>query len=330
MENEQIPFVEVAWRALAEYGMGAASLAFIQHSDNVTFKVESPGSGVYLLRIHVPVSQAMGDHGADAAAVHSELIWLEALSRDTDLVLQEPIRNRAGALITQVPRGDSPALVNCTLMRWVDGQPYHRDLESEQTARQIGEILAKLHNHASRWQVPEGFTRPKRDIAYFEGALSTVRLAFEDGRIAAPDYAELERSIALVTEMLRTLDEDRQDYGIMHADTHKGNMLYDDGRIRLIDFSFCAFGSYMFDVGICLGDMKHDLHRAFLDSYQSLRALPDDHPRLIEGLSVGSMVGTFSYWVANPNAQELLARKVPQIVGDYTAKFNRGERFWFR
>jgi Ser/Thr protein kinase RdoA (MazF antagonist) len=319
----------LAGQALAAYDLIGHTRTFIRHSDNATFKVEGPDAGTYLLRIHVPVSAAMGAQGADPDMVRSELLWLDALSRDTDLVLQAPVRNRDGELVTQLPAGDGAPPVNCTLMRWVEGQPYHRDLESEGTARQIGRILATLHNHASRWQVPPGFARPRRDVAYFESALATVRLARDDGRIAAADYAELVRSIELLTAMLRSGDGDRQTNGIMHADTHKGNMLYHDGEMRLIDFSFCAFGNYMFDVGICLCDMKPELHAACLDSYQRLRPLPAGYERWIEGLWVGSMVGTFSYWVANPNAQELLARKVPQIVRDYTARFNRGERFWF-
>jgi Ser/Thr protein kinase RdoA (MazF antagonist) len=177
--------------------------------------------------------------------------------------------------------------------------------------------------------VPPGFTRPRRDVAYFENALATVRLARDDGRIAAADYAELARSIELVTAMLRSQEGNRQTNGIMHADTHKGNMLYHEGEIRLIDFSFCAFGNYLFDLGICLCDMKPELHAACLESYWRLRPLPAGYERWIEGLWVGSMVGTFSYWVANPNAQELLARKVPEIVRHYTSRYNRDERFWF-
>jgi Ser/Thr protein kinase RdoA (MazF antagonist) len=329
MEEAQIPFLDIARRALAEYEIGDCILTFIRHSDSATFKVERPGSSAYLLRIHVPVTRAMGGHGADAAAVNSELLWLETLSRDTDLVLQKPIRNRVGALVTQVPTADAALPVNCTLLQWVEGQPYHRDLESEHTAYQIGVILAKLHTHAIRWAIPEGFHRPKRDVAYFEGVLRGIQPALQDGRISFADYAELERSIALLIEMLGALNEDRQTHGLMHADVHKGNMLYHEGEIRLIDFSFCALGNFMFDLGICLSDMKESRHRAFLEGYQSLRALPAGHPRLIEGLFVGSMVGTFSFWVENPRAQEILARKVPQIARDYAARFNRGEHFWF-
>ena len=330
MAEGQLRFDEIAGRALAEYELGEHIRTFIQHSDNVTFKVEGPGGDAYLLRIHVPVSSAMGVHGADPAMVRSELQWLDALSRDTDLVLPEPVRNQAGALVTAVAGGDGSAPVNCTLMRWVEGQPYHRDLESEQTARSIGQTIATLHNHASQWMVPQGFTRPKRDIAYFESALATVKLARDDGRISQADWAQLEHATGLVVEMLGAMEEDPQTHGIMHADTHKGNMLLDGDQIRLIDFSFCAFGNYMFDVGICLGDMKPRLYDVFLDSYARHRPFPDDYEQIVEGLWVGSMVGTFSYWVANPNAQELLARKVPEIVRDFVSKYNRGERFRFR
>jgi hypothetical protein len=75
--------------------------------------------------------------------------------------------------------------------------------------------------------------------------------------------------------------------------------------------------------------MKESLHRAFLEGYQHLRPLPAGYQRLIEGFFVGSVVGTFSFWVANPRAQELLATKVPQIAKEYAAKYNRGEHFWF-
>jgi Ser/Thr protein kinase RdoA (MazF antagonist) len=128
---------------------------------------------------------------------------------------------------------------------------------------------------------------------------------------------------------MRSLREDRQTHGILHADAHKGNMLYDDDQMRLIDFSFCAFGHYLFDLGICLSDTRQELHGDFLEGYQGLRALPDGYQAWIEGFFVGSMVGTFSFWIANPRAQELLANKVPQIARDYASRFNRGECFWF-
>lgn len=320
---------DIAGQALREYELKDYNLTFIRHSDNATFKVENFGLKTYLLRIHVPITEAMGSHGSDPIAVNSELLWLEALNRDTDLVLQKPVRNREKALVTQVHVDQVSLPVNCTLLHWVDGQPYYPDLESEQTAHQIGEILAKLHNHASQWKIPEGFRRPKRDIEYFENVLKDIQPALKEGLIAASDYSEFEKSIVLLTGMMRSQDENRQTHGIIHADAHKGNMLYDNGRIRLIDFSFCAFGNFMFDLAICFSDMEKYLHKTFLEGYQSLRVLPSEHQRLIEAFFVGSMVGTFSFWADNPGAKERLAVKSAQIARDYAAEFNRGEHFWF-
>ncbi|MDP6514650.1 MAG: phosphotransferase [SAR202 cluster bacterium] len=329
MEKDQSPFNDVAKQALTEYDLQNHTLTFIQHSDNVTFKVEGPGLDAYLLRLHIPVTSAMGTHGADPGAVTSELQWLEALSQDTDLILQKPVRNRTGLLVTQVAVDNADMPVNCTLLRWLEGQPYHRDLETPQTARQIGEILAKLHIHAEQWGTPEGFERPARDIEYFQRVLNNIQPALNDGRISPSDYSEFETSVALMIENLRSLDVSRQTHGIMHSDTHKGNMLHHDGAIRLIDFSFSSFGNFMFDLSVSFSDMKPELRGAFLDGYQRLRNLPDDHESLVEGFFVGGMVGTFSYWVDNPNAQDRLKTLAPEIARDYAARFNRGERFWF-
>ena len=85
----------------------------------------------------------------------------------------------------------------------------------------------------------------------------------------------------------------------------------------------------MFDLAIAMSDMKPHLHGSFLDGYRGVRGLPDGYERSIEGFFVGGMIGTFSYWVANPNMQKALARRAPSIAREYASKYNRGEPFWF-
>ena len=327
MENFRSKYDAMAQRVLAEYAFDKPQLAFLGHSDNVTYQVTTD-SDTYLLRIHIPITITMGTHGSKYEMVNSEVQWLQALARETNLTLQKPVSNRSGALVTQFsPDGDAP--INCTLLSWVDGTPYHRNLESEETVYQIGAILAALHKQASQWALPEGFERPKRDRQYFTNMLKSLAPAVEDGRISRPDYTELTQSVDRLIDRMVSLDECRQFYGIMHADAHKGNMLYHQGQIRLIDFSFCAFGNYMFDLGICLSDMKDELRPLCLEGYQSVRELPENYRHLIEGFYIGSMVGTFAYLAPNPDGKEILARKVPQIARDYARKYNRGEPFWF-
>lgn len=326
-ESTHDKFDQLAQRVLAEYDLDRPAVAFIHHSDTVTYQVTSSGSK-YLLRIHIPVTTSLGLHGTNYDMVHSEITWLMALTQDTGLPLQKPVRNRTGELVTRLPAEDG-TFINSTLLHWIEGELYHRDLETKKTAFQIGALLARLHDHASGWQVPDDFIRPKRDIAYFRQVLVRLQPAVGSGLVSPQDYKELSRSTSLLIEIMRELDQSPDTYGIMHADAHKGNMIINAGNIHLIDFSFCAFGNFMFDLGICLSDMKPELHASCLKGYRSLRDLPENYQQLIEGFFLGSVIGTFSFWVANPNNHEILFAKVPQIVNQFAKKFNQDERFWF-
>jgi len=324
----QKKFDPIAKQVLSRYELDQPAITFIRHSDNVTYQVTTANSEKFLLRLHVPITSSMGSHGANAEMVHSEVTWLLALDQDTSVTVPTPMKNRSGSMLTCVPAEDG-VTINSTLLRWIEGEPYFRDLETEQTAFQIGSILASLHNHASQWEIPAGFVRPKRDVESFRQVLRALVPAVEGGLIRSSDYQELARSTDILIGMINRLEETRSTYGILHSDAHKGNMVINEGKIFLIDFSFCAFGNYMFDMGICLSDMKPELHSFCLEGYQSVRALPENYPLLIEGYFIGSVIGTFSFWVSIPSCLEILVNKVPKIVDQFARKFNQNERFWF-
>ena len=328
MKPRVTKFDEIAKLVLDEHEILEPRICFIRHSDNATYKVITRNAEAFLLRIHVPITSAMGTHGADYGMVNSEVTWILDLATETDLVIPKPKRNRFGELVTRIMSKDGTC-INSTLLGWIEGEPYHKELENEDTAYQIGRLLATMHNQASQWKMPEGFIRPIRDVEYFENMLNGIEPAVSDGRIRKADYLELSKSVSMLVDLMGGLDESQQNYGIMHADPHKGNMLLHDGEIRLIDFSFCAIGNYMFDLGVCFSDMKAELHEFCLQGYQSCRPLPENYQLLIEGFFLGSIVGTFSFWVANPNAQEILVRKVPQVTQNYAIKFNQNEHFMF-
>jgi Ser/Thr protein kinase RdoA (MazF antagonist) len=328
LEDRQAFFTEVAHQALERYGLAGAPYKYLKHSENVTFKVTHPDGSPRLLRIHVPRVPSLGGHGDNPEVVKSELLWLEALRRETDLPVQQPIRNRREHLVTRITV-DGERQFNCSLLEWLEGEPYQREFESEFTVAQLGAIVAKMHHFNGQWSLPAGYTRPRRDGLYFKRALQALTPAVEDKRIDYQDYKRLETSVDLLTKTMQSLSKTRQTDGILHGDLHKGNFLYHHGQMRLIDFSFCAIGNFMLDLGICFSDMNPALFPVFLQSYQQYMPLPANYPALIEAFFLGSMVGSFSFWIDLPEVQEEFVRKVPLIAQEYAAKFNRGERFWF-
>ena len=321
-------FDEIARRALAAYGLETAGCEFLQHRENVAFKITAPDGSRYALRIHTPAAPQFGNHGADAEMVRSEALWLEALRRTTDIPVPRPQRNRNAGLVTVIEAGE--AAYNVTLLDWLPGEVLEADLLDEETVARMGTLVGKLHYHSSRWRRPQGFTRPQRDAAHFRDSLRALEPAVSDGRIARQDFVRFEEAVSLLIEyMQRTRRRLRQEYGLLHGDLHRGNFLLDGGRLSLIDFSLCAIGSYLFDLGICLSSIPHEVHPVFLVNYQRYFQLPPDAFRLIEGYFVASMVGTFTFWMDDPEAQELLVSRVPRIANEYAARFVRDERFWF-
>lgn len=320
-------YAALAGQALATYDLASPAPSFIQHSENVTFGVQS-GSGHYLLRLHEPRTPSFGSHGADRAAIRSELLWLEALHRSR-LPVQRPLRNLAGELVTRVEDGwGSP--VNCSLLTWLEGDLYSRELETPDTVAQIGSLVGRLHLHASRWKLPEGFVRPRRDIAYYEHAIQSLEPAVDDGRIGYQDFKALQTAVDGLISLIRGLRKSRKLAGLIHADLHRGNLVYQGGRVSPIDFSFCSFGHFAFDLGICLASVSTPLHSTFLLNYTRFFPLPPDAGRLIEAFFIGGYVGTFALWVRDAEAQETLAQRVPYIAREFAACFNRDQRFWFK
>ncbi len=314
----------LARQALDAYGLGDAQISFIQHSENITYRVQAKRT--YLLRLHHPLTPEMGTHGQNPAVIESEIAWLDALKR-ARLPVQVAIRNRAGQFVTPLERDSIP--LNASLLTWLDGFDYTREFETEDTVRQIGNLIGRLHQHASHWRLPRKFTRPQRDMESFRCSLDTLRPAVNDGRIAYSDFYQFETVLETLQESLILLRKTRQTYGLLHGDLHKGNFIYNDPQIAIIDFSLSAFGPYLLDLAIALSDTREEFRPILLEEYQNNMKMPANWQTLVEGLYLASMIGTFSFWINSPEAQETLVRRVPFIAQEYAARFNYNERFWF-
>jgi len=314
--------LDLAYNALKQYAIKPVLVKFLQHSENLTFEVETR-QGTYLLRLHSPRSESFGRAGENSQMVNSEMLWLEAL-RQLELPVPTPIKNTAGEFVSVT------GSINATLLAWQEGELLTRDMESEATAAQIGSLVGQLHAHASQWNFPPGFARPALEAVYFEKALHSLWPAVQDGRITERDFQSLSNAMESLLAETTRLASHRQIWGLLHGDLHRGNFLLHEGQIRLIDFSMCAFGHFAFDLGTCLSNIRVAFHPAFIDHYTQLFPLPPGSERLVEGYFLASYIATFALWISDPRSQEVLIQRVAYIAREYATRFNRDERFWFR
>ncbi len=236
----------LAAAALAAYDLPGARLAPLVHAFNTTFQVTDAGGNRYALRITRPGKSTV-------AEVQSELAWLVALHRDTDLVVPDPVPTRAGALLTVASAPGVPEPRICVLFRWVPGRFVRTRLRPHHLA-QVGRLTTRLHDHAQGFQPPPGFTRKRIDDIPATRAAVVPLVA---GVRPPGDVALVEAALDRVAAALDGLGEGPDAYGLIHADLHQWNYLFHHGQVHLLDFDDCGYAPFLYHLAVTTFEMEH-------------------------------------------------------------------------
>jgi Ser/Thr protein kinase RdoA (MazF antagonist) len=135
----------------------------------------------------------------------------------------------------------------------------------------LGGVLAQLHDHADHWRVPEGFVRIQWDYeAYFGNTMVYGNVDAADAWRLLPghlrdDFAKVAEKVG---DVMQQLGRGANVFGLIHADAHLDNVLFDGQQARLIDFDDCGFGYRMYDVAVALWELRHrDDYPTFKDAF---------------------------------------------------------------
>ncbi len=272
----------LALRALASYPFDAFHLKAIQHRENATFRLRT-NDRRYLLRVIRPGYKA-------PAVVQSEMMWLNAITQETDLVVPEPIANREGKLLTVISVPGVPEPRICALFGWVEGRFCGQANLTESHLEKVGRLMGELHHYAQEFIPPSGFTRMRWDCeGLFGGGLGGT---LENARslLGAERRETVDRAINRIDRAMRQLGETSSVWGLIHGDLQQLNYVFSKGEARAIDFDDCGWGYYLYDISTSLGPLvsRNDfsaLRAAFLRGYRSVRHLrPKDEALLTDFL----------------------------------------------
>jgi Ser/Thr protein kinase RdoA (MazF antagonist) len=278
----------LARTALAAYTLPETRLRLVNHLWNTTFRIDAADGSRYLLRIHHPGQRSV-------AAVDSELLWLAALREETDLMVPEPVRNRAQSLVTVSSHSGVPEPRLCVLFRWIEGRFLHKGLAPDHLF-QVGGLLARLHHHASDWRRPEGFRRHRvenldpmrRDEDDNFAAARAAWAAESVSALLTPEAGDcIAAAVEKIWSLLRALGEGHEVFGLIHADLHYRNFLFHQGSAGAIDFDDCGLGHWHYDLAVTLSELQvHPrypaLRQALLAGYRQRRALSREETEHLE------------------------------------------------
>lgn len=232
---------------------GGQIVRLIRNRENAVFEMALP-AGRAALRLHRQGYQ-------DDAAIRSELWWCAALAAQGVAVPAAlPAQNRA--MLVRLSTGR-----NASAIAWVEGdalgeagQPFPQPLPIVlERHYALGRLLADFHAATDRLTLPADFTRPRWDIAGLVGE-KPFWGRFWDHPLASPaQSATLLCARNYLTDWL-TEHAKTGDFGPIHADVLRENVLVNDRSLSLIDFDDSGFGFRLYDLGTVLSQNLYEPH----------------------------------------------------------------------
>lgn len=296
--------IEPALHLWPELQGGRATL--INHSENHTFRIDTPDGGRWALRVHRSGYQSR-------PTVGSELAWLKALHEDTRLPLPEPVAGRDGALLQQVPSREGERMA--VLFRFLPGREPQPEENLVPLFGTLGRYAATLHDHARRWTPPQGFNRQvwkASTILDRDGLWGDWRVA---PGVDSAIRAVLDRLDAALRQKLAEYGDGPDRFGLIHADMRLGNLLVDGETVHLIDFDDCGLCWFAYDFAAAISFHETDpavpaLRDAWFEGYQAVAPLHAEHIAITDTMVMLRRMILLA-WIGSHNETQLAQHHMP-------------------
>ena len=316
------------------FGVTEARYFLVRQAGNTLFRVQTSAltrreavddlfeEGQYLLRVHEPGYQ-------EPEAIELELSWLDAMRREANLPVPEPIAALDGRYLLPIIAPGIPGTRNCSLLRWIKGRSVKNRFRVHHLRAQ-GRLMARLHNFATQWQPPLGLCKRKFDWnGLFRNDVGSGMANAEAWSLLSPLHSE---AFSFVAERVREVMDDWGEgpdvFGLIHGDLGvDANLFFWHGEPRAIDFDDSGFGYWAFDLAValdaCRDDPSYPLYReALLNGYAEFRSLPEKQAEQIELFLAGLQVywnlwaigGTYLYPRLHQVFDERIARTAEFVV----------------
>ena len=266
---------QVAAAALNRFPIAAGRLTLVAHEENTTYRHDGP-DGSHLVRVHRP--QRHGRGVDTTKAIRSEIAWLQAVRKDTDLAVPVPVASRDGAPTVEASAAGETRI--CSVLCWMDGRIREGSARPVHLLR-LGDAMGRLHDQADAWTPSPDFVRIRWDHETFFGDIMVYgeTPAAECWRLLPDEvHARFRAVAARLADIMPRVDGD----GLIHADLHLGNAIFQGGDVKLIDFDDCGTGPRLYELAVAVWELRdrpdYPAYRdALLDGYRARREIDVTH-----------------------------------------------------
>lgn len=308
----------VVLEAIKQYDMEWTSIRFIQLSDTLTYKIETVSQGSYLLRIH--------SDRATPEEIESEIVFLNELAKIQDLAVPEGVKSRSGAYVWECETDEGYRKPYVSLMKWVEGEHRSGEFTDEQVKR-IGIMIGKLHETSARFEIPSDFVRPHWGSKRFSQRVAKLE-QYYPRFLSDASWDLYQQAIDKVIHDFDRMTRDARNYGLIHADLHSGNIVFDNDRPNPIDFGRSGYGYYLYDLSASLLELYPRHRWQLIQGYESIIGLNEDYARDLECFFIMIMIENYCHHCSKPEEIPSLIEEQKYALA-YMTEYIHDRRFLF-
>lgn len=322
----------LARHALEHWGVHDGEPELLKYRENAVFRVHLADGRPAAMRIH-----RLGYH--TDAALRSELQWMGFL-QSAGIATPSPVPTPDGDLFVLVSSAVAAQPRQADCLSWLEGRAVgargvplaYTPEQARQVFTAIGRTIAHMHNISVGWTPPAGFARHAWDFDGFFGANPTWGRFETSPFLDGPRRDLVLQARDKAAKALSAHECSPRNFGIIHADLVRENVLIHDGAVRIIDFDDCGFGWHMYDLAVALYQNREEaiyplIEAALLEGYRQERELT---PLDIAALPLFAALRAFAFlgWVQSRVEGDItreVGLRMSNIAADVVIAYLRGE-----
>lgn len=323
LDEQKAIWMQLGCDVIKNWNLIVKDISWLGYTNNAVLKVDTE-SGTYVLRLHPPGR-------IDIPTLIAELEWLKVIRHNTNLLAPYPkptiVDGESALFVTAYSdKLPSPHLVYSSLFDYIDGDPKSaQDITSDDMWR-VGEYLGKLHT-AGQFTPPQGTVRPWLNWEGLFGQNSPYNPRENAHIITAEQLAVFDKVADRVQQTMEDVGQGGDAFGLVHADMLAKNILFLDTEPRALDFEYCGWGYYLYDLTPLLWQLKSDraddyqqLEDAMWVGYTSVKPQPNRYRDLLAVFIAGRQLASCRWLAVNLNhpavrdvAPQLLRQRTEEL-----------------
>ena len=306
---------KLALQALSHYPIDVARVRFLAEESTTMFRVDAVDRSKYVLRIYSEADSSLAEN-------KTEMYWLAALARDTDLRTIRPVARNDGDHLSLVRHADIPGEKRCALYHWIPGTTLSEHV-TVANYRKLGALMAGLHKHAASLQLPDTIS-PKRwnKTFYFPGETAVYNQPEYSHLYTPAQIKIIDRAVQTSDTYLASLYQRDEPPHLQHGDLHYWNVHIHRGKLYALDFEDMLLGYPEHDIAISLYYLRDEpryseLATAFQEGYAEINKYPQLPDEKLHPLWLARMTNFVNYAATafddDDAAREYIAARCEEI-----------------